>query len=570
MARVKVAAGYVRCSTEMQEDSPEQQKKEISLYAQENGYHIVEWFVDFGKSGTTFDQRPEFQRMRSRVENDPHFESVICYDESRWGRAIDPEENTYMRVLFRKHNVDVVLVKTSVDRDNEFAPMLSAFEGVQASQYSKKLSELTLRGAKNNSIYSNGGTAPYGYQRCALNTKTGSKRLLLEGEWCISGQEKVFWVLGDRSEMSIVKFIFEERAKGKACVLIAKNLNDRLVPCPRRGRWKTLDQKWSAITIKTIIENRAYYGTRVYNRNSMSKILARQRKDNTKHSIRFPHWKNDQSEWVIVDDAHEPIIAKELWEKANSFHRNQDRHKNGYSYHSEFLLTGLLRCSYCGFGFQGWSGTARGIRYRKYIDSGWQNKRVCGFLGISKDRLETFAIEAIKNTLSDPKLITEIEQRVSVLLNAHPHSISNEIETLNMALTKNEVAMRNLTQAIERGAQIDLLLVRLEELEAEKKGIESRLNALKVETRGIFNVSDVSSQVADFIANFEKVFQMAPIEERKILVKKCISQIIVDRDKKVVRFFIHRIPSVIPQMDTLLQNKKALTVVSAQSSGGRT
>jgi len=44
-----------------------------------------------------------------------------------------------------------------VDPKNEFAPMLKAFEGVQASQYSKKLSELTLRGAKNNGIYSNGG-----------------------------------------------------------------------------------------------------------------------------------------------------------------------------------------------------------------------------------------------------------------------------------------------------------------------------------------------------------------------------------------------------------------------------
>jgi len=39
------------------------------------------------------------------------------------------------------------LSKTSIDPKHEYAPMLKAFEGVQASQYSKKLSELTLRGA---------------------------------------------------------------------------------------------------------------------------------------------------------------------------------------------------------------------------------------------------------------------------------------------------------------------------------------------------------------------------------------------------------------------------------------
>ena len=138
------AVGYIRCSTELQEDSPEQQKKEILSFASQKGYNLIDWYVDFGKSGTTFEQRPEFQRLKKCVEGKPSFSTVICYDESRWGRAIDSEENTYERVYFKKHGVNVVLVKTSIDPHHEFAPMLKAFEGVQASQYSKKLSELTL------------------------------------------------------------------------------------------------------------------------------------------------------------------------------------------------------------------------------------------------------------------------------------------------------------------------------------------------------------------------------------------------------------------------------------------
>ena len=100
-ASQNLAVGYLRCSTEMQEDSPEQQKKEILAFAEKNNFTMVEWFVDFGKSGTTYEQRPEFQRLKKNVDNSPKFEAVICYDESRWGRSIDAEENTFWRVYFR-------------------------------------------------------------------------------------------------------------------------------------------------------------------------------------------------------------------------------------------------------------------------------------------------------------------------------------------------------------------------------------------------------------------------------------------------------------------------------------
>ncbi len=174
MSNLTPAGGYVRCSTDVQEDSPEQQKKEILTYASLHGYEITSWFNDFGKSGTTFEQRPEFQRLLAVVERGAPFRAVICYDESRWGRAIDAEENGYWRVHFRRKGVAVLLVKTSIDPKHEYAPMLKSFESIQASQYSKKLSELTLRGAKNNGKYSSGGV-------CSVWLQTS--RVELEGRW---------------------------------------------------------------------------------------------------------------------------------------------------------------------------------------------------------------------------------------------------------------------------------------------------------------------------------------------------------------------------------------------------
>ena len=402
----KIAVGYLRCSTEKQEDSPEQQKKDILSFAAQKGYQVIDWYIDFGISGTTFDKRNGFLKLKAAIENSHRFGTVICYDESRWGRAIDSEENTYWRVYFRKFDVELVLVKTAMDPESEFAPMISSLESLQASQYSKKLSELTLRGAMNNDIYSNGGTAPYGYARMAKNEKTGKERLLSQGDWCVKGQEKVFWVKGKDEETETIKFIFEQRASGVSLVMIAKALNDRGISSAGRGKWRNLDQKWSTGTIKSMIENPVYYGARVYNRFSSSKILAYKRKRHLLRGTNYPSWRNPEDEWHLVEEAHPAIVSKDLWERANAANKHRPASKpNGHSYHSRYLLTGLIRCSRCGFAFQGWSGKVRGKEYLRYIDGGWQSKRVCDFFSIPKDQLERFAIQSIKDMLTDPTLL---------------------------------------------------------------------------------------------------------------------------------------------------------------------
>jgi site-specific DNA recombinase len=571
LARAKLAVGYVRCSTEMQEDSPEQQKKEILDFARKNGFEMIDWFVDFGKSGTTFDQREAFQALRKSVENGHTFGTVICYDESRWGRAIDSEENTYWRFHFRKYGVNVILVKTSIDPDHEFAPMLKAFEGVQASQYSKKLSELTLRGAMNNDVYSSGGTAPYGYRRMARNTKTGSERQLADGEWCVKKQEKVFWSLGEEREVETVRFIFEERAKGVSYISIAQLLNHRSVPCARRGRWRNLDRKWSTGTIKSIIENPAYYGARAYNKMSSSKILALRKKRTMRPGVKWPMWRNPEEEWRVTEKAHEAIVSKELWQEANSAgDKRADPKPNQHTYHSPYLLTGLIHCSKCGFAFQGWSGNVNGKRYLRYIDGGWQSKRVCSFLSIPKERLEDFALRSIRDTIQDPEMVTRIESQVQELLRRFTLQPKQDRESNMEALADNRRRFDNLIRLAEDGAvQVEVIRGRLNELEEERARLEKHL--ARTESSPVrLDIDEIKQEVAKFVLNFEERIETAPIEEKKELVQRCISRIIVDRERKVARFYVKRIPAVSPHLEALFEAKPAGSIMSERSARNRT
>lgn len=570
-----VAVGYIRCSTDLQEESPEQQKKEILAFAEKHSMAMADWFVDFGKSGTTFDQRPEFQRLRMTVDNKPRFKAVICYDESRWGRAIDAEENTFWRVYFRKRGVDVVLVKTSVDPKNEFAPMLKAFEGVQASQYSKKLSELTLRGTKENGIYSCGGVAPYGYTRVAVNVKAGSERPLADGEHAVRYQEKVRWALGKADEIETVRYIFEQRAQGVGYIVIVGSLNLRQIPSSKRGRWRNRDNKWSIISVKTIIENPAYYGARAYNKNSMSSIVAQATGRDPKNHASFPHWKNRKEEWIVVEDAHEAIVTKDIWEKANSFQKPPHaRTRNQHIYRSPYLLTGLMNCSSCGFAFQGWSGRSKGISYLRYIDGGWKNKRVCSFLAIPKERVENFAIDSVRETLADPSAIKLLEERLQLLLHREPIQRQNAVDAVQRALEENRLKQRNLIEIMEQrptGFNPKSVFDRLDELERQRQELEGRLLIVETQKAADLDFMDNSRAVARFVLGFEETFKSSNPFNKKALLKKCISHIIVDRSRNLIHLATRLLPAATPQLEYLLEKETAATkVVTAGCSGGRT
>src|SRR5260370_38647362 len=96
-----VAVGYVRCSTDMQDDSVPQQKRAIQEWADKNECSITHWYVDEGRSVTNLEKRPAFMQMVQDVQANPLFRTVLVYDESRWGRPNNPRKNSYWKVHFQ-------------------------------------------------------------------------------------------------------------------------------------------------------------------------------------------------------------------------------------------------------------------------------------------------------------------------------------------------------------------------------------------------------------------------------------------------------------------------------------
>lgn len=550
---VKLAAGYVRCSTDEQgATSIPQQKEELVKFAKLNNYHIIKWFVDEGKSGTSFEKRSGFMVMKNEVENHPSFHYVLVYDESRWGRAINPRENNYYRTHFEMRNVKVRMMHSSSRNEDDIGSyVVEVVESAEASEYSKKLSRSVRRGmlADQQGKYSRGGTAPYGYKRIAIDMQTGEKKELRDGLRSVPRQEKVVWELGNPLEVETIKLIFELRAEGIGYVGIADRLNSQNVPCPKRGRWKNKDQKWCGSTIIGIVENPVYMGERIYNRLSFSKIVAKEKRLDINLRGERVKIHNDQSEWKIIPDAHPAIVSKKLFADANRNHRpKREARVNQHFYKSEYLLTGLIKCKYCGFNFQGYHHTQ--TKHRYYVDGGYVNKgkSVCGSYSIRQDILEPFVLDNIKDIFQSSNSRKQIEDYLDQFIKSAPEETLREESLIAAQMQDTESSINNLLIVAEKGLYTESIINRMKELEKQNQDLRIKYEAIKGQNkqnglRGL-DKQTVVQMVCKFIDNFTENFANVSTIERKEMIRQVVDTIIIDKKEGKAHCFFKHLPGV--------------------------
>ena len=92
----EVAVGYLRRSTDRQEQSIPDQKKAIQRYAAENGLDLRRFLIDDAISGTSADRRPGFLQMVTEAQQKRSPYTFVVYDVKRFGR-LDNDEAGYYR-----------------------------------------------------------------------------------------------------------------------------------------------------------------------------------------------------------------------------------------------------------------------------------------------------------------------------------------------------------------------------------------------------------------------------------------------------------------------------------------
>ena len=303
---------YVRLS---QEDmrageslSIENQKLILTKYVKEQGWNLVDTYVDDGWSGTDFD-RPVVQRLLSDAQSGK-INLIICKDLSRFGR-------NYIRFIALNDNVDTASKDTSA---LDMMPIVNLFNEWHAASTSKKIKAVIEANAKAGKYRTT--CAPFGYTK---------------------GDDPNHLPVIDSEAAPIVRNIFEMRASGISPHHIADKLNEGGVPIPSDYYYVKLGKPnprrtrhmWSPETVRQILHNYTYLGHLVQLRTRTVSYK--------NHKV----IKNDEEDMIVVKNTHEPIVSQELWDRVREMEQSVSqgkRNSDGYVAN----LSGLIYCQDCG------------------------------------------------------------------------------------------------------------------------------------------------------------------------------------------------------------------------------
>lgn len=296
------------------------QRSLLMQYIKENGYHLVDEYIDDGYSGTNFD-RPDFKRMINDIEIG-RINMVITKDLSRLGRDYIGT-GQFIEKWFPEHGVRYIAVTDNIDTfldstNNDITPFKALINDFYARDISKKVKS-SLHAKMKAGKYV-GGRAPFGYDQDPEN----KNHLIVNEEQALT-----------------VKRIFELAKTGLGYCKIATILTNEHVKTPAQyyqfewcGNYNYHYGLWHGKSVEDILKNRLYTGDLVQNRRK--KVNYKVRKI----------VKNDPSEFIIVENTHEAIIDKETFEYVQKMLPKSVGRSSKKENH---LFDGLMYCHECGY-----------------------------------------------------------------------------------------------------------------------------------------------------------------------------------------------------------------------------
>ena len=301
--------------------SIETQKMMLTGYCTNQGFDIVDLYIDDGYSGLNFD-RPSFKRLIEDLENDK-FDIIVTKDLSRLGRDYI-QTGYYIDMYFPAKHIRYIAVNDGIDTllgNNDIAPFKNILNDMYAKDLSRKVKSAKQQRAKNGLYIS--AQPPYGYKVDPYN----KNRLVVDPE-----------------PASIVKRIFDLACSGNSYSEISRILEREKIVSPSAYKVMTGDTrflkltsmerlyKWSYQTVRTIVCNPVYVGDMVNHKYETVNYK-------TKERVRVP--KENQ---IVVSNTHEPIIDRSVFETLNKNYCNR-RLPN---HHYENIFKGVIFCAECG------------------------------------------------------------------------------------------------------------------------------------------------------------------------------------------------------------------------------
>ena len=488
------------------------QKAILTQYCQEHHMEIVDCYCDDGWSGTNFD-RPAFQRMIGDIEAG-RVNTVIVKDLSRFGREY-AQMGLYIEHYFEEKGVRFLSLAENIDSSQGLNNLVLPFTNVINSLYARQASEKTKaahRARAKNGMFL-GSRAPYGYQK----DPNDRHHLIVDPE-----------------AAEVVKEIFRMFADGIGYVRMTKILRERNILNPQAyfnqnnpDYYKHSDYwrkpfDWHATSVRAILNNPVYLGKLTFGKTKTKGFFDKRRVA------------TEESDWIVVEHTHEPLVSQELWDTVHQMMKAR-RRENGSGHVQPFA--GLVKCAGCGSSLNASYDKKKG-KYTGFSCWVYKNygKQRCTSHAIGWQTLNRLVLEDIRRNAQVAKLAAA--RYVGVLLRAKLEKEKGETVRAERELKKAEKRIGELDKILAKLYE-DQALGKISEAryqamapgyEAEQASLQERVSRLREQLAHTQEVQDNVEQFVPLIQKYTDIQELTPHILNELIEKIVVHEKKVEED----------------------------------------
>ena len=194
------------------------------------------------------------------------------------------------------------------------------------------------------------------------------------------------------------------------------------------------DYSWCSSTVRNILKNDIYIGNITQGKRRVKSYKV--------HKVE----QVPEDEWITVENMHEPIIEKELFEKAQGLRKVDTRVQNSGTLS---MWAGILKCADCGRAMhKKYCKNKSGTVYEYYICGTYRKKsnKLCTKHTLKVEELEKAVLEAIKLHI---ELLVDTEKLLEQINTSNTKKLANEnIENIKKAKEKEIEKLNNLKRCL--------------------------------------------------------------------------------------------------------------------------
>ena len=369
--KIQKVAAYCRVSTDKddQVNSLESQKKFFRDYIEHNAFwELTEVYVDEGITGTSTKKRHAFNRMMIDAEN-RQFDLIITKEISRFAR--NTLDSIFYTRKLKNIGIGVIFMNDNINTLDADAELRLTIMSSIAQEESRKTSDRVKWGQKRRMEQG----VVFGRDMLGYNVRGGKLYINDDGA-------------------KIVRLIFHKFVnEGKGTYVIARELQEAGL------RTSTYMKTWSNTVILRVLRNEKYCGDLVQKKTYTPSYLTHEKRYN-----------RGEEELVVLRDHHEPIIGRELFDKAQlELARRSPSDEQKAKHSNRYCFSGKIKCGICSFSYvsrtknrknksiyKAWrcyEGTRHGA---PHIDKAG-NQVGCSGMSINDDDTKTICREVVKN-----------------------------------------------------------------------------------------------------------------------------------------------------------------------------